>query len=59
MEKTYTKTEQDRLLRSLIEILVLTGYDITHLLFKPRSYFDYQKIEKMNEQLRKKHGYDV
>ena len=34
----------------MIEKLVLNGYDITHLIGKPLSYFDCKKVKKLLEE---------
>lgn len=43
--KKYTLDEKKRLLIKLIELLVMGGYDISHLVGKPLNYFDFYKID--------------
>ena len=45
-----TTTEKKQLLAEVIEKLVLNGYDFTHLIGKPLSYFDYEKVKKILEE---------
>lgn len=43
--KTHTRKEKMYLLRTLIEIEINLGYDISFLIAKPLSYFDFEGIE--------------
>ena len=43
--KTHTRKEKMYLLRTLIEIEINLGYDISFLIAKPLSYFDFEQIE--------------
>ena len=48
--KNMTTTEKKQLIASVIEKLVLHGYDITPFTGKPLSYFDYEKVKKLLEE---------
>ena len=45
--KNMTTTEKKQLIASVIEKLVLHGYDITLFIGKPLSYFNYEKEKKV------------
>ena len=44
-------TEKKQLIAKVIEKLVLNGYDITLFIGKPLSYFDYEKVKKLLEEI--------
>ena len=48
--KNMTTTEKKQLIASVIEKLVLHGYDITPFIGKPLSYFNYEKVKKLLEE---------
>ena len=43
-------TEKKQLIASVIEKLVLHGYDITTFIGKALSYFNYEKVKKLLEE---------
>ena len=45
-----TTTEKKQLIASVIEKLVLHGYDITPFIGKPLNYFNYEKVKKLLEE---------
>jgi hypothetical protein len=47
-----TRKSQDKLLllRTLIEVEIQLGYDITNLIGRPLSYFDWDKVANLLEQ---------
>lgn len=52
--KKLTKQTKLQMLRRLIELLLFQGYDISFLIGKPLSYFNFEVIEKMIEEEEKK-----
>ena len=48
--KNMKTTEKKQLIASVIEKLVLHGYDITPFIGKPLSYFNYEKVKKLLEE---------
>ena len=46
-----TTTEKKQLIASVIEKLVLHGYDITPFIGKPLSYFNYEKVKNYQKKI--------
>jgi hypothetical protein len=46
-----TPKEKKELLRTMIELMVHTGYDIAPYMGKPLSYYDYDKVKKSIKEL--------
>ena len=45
--------ERKKLIVQLIELKIYCGYDITNLIFKPSTYFDFEKVKISISKLKK------